>query len=155
MSDTVGQVMAEEGVSALVAVHPDSDEQAVDLAGVCKGLESRLAERRRMLLSEVAGDVTTDDWALEQRRVAKRTYNDDRILSELLNATEVPNLLDLLLILRDRDVVRFGWQWSKLKRLLEDWAVDLHVHAGEVMPGDDALVGEVWQTRPNLSPVVE
>ena len=150
-----GVAQARSGVGHMTSIIPSSDEDLVDLAGECKSLESRLAEHRRMLLSEVAGDVTGEHWSLEQGRVAKRTYNDDRILSDLLSAADTNNLIDLLLILRDKDVVRFQWQWSKLKRLLEDWQLGLRIKAGEVESGDEEMIGEVWTSRATLKPVTE
>ena len=159
MSDEIvmidGVSAARSGVGHLTSTVPAADEDLVDLAGECKSLESRLAEHRRLLLSEVAGDVTGQHWSLEQGRVAKRTYNDDKILSDLLSATETPDLLALLLMLRDKDVVRFQWQWSKLKRLLEDWQLGLRVKAGEVESGDEEMIGEVWTSRATLKPVLE
>ena len=62
-------------------------------------------------------------------------------------------MLSLLLLLRDKDVVRFQWQWSKLKRLLEDWQLGLRVKAGEVESGDPEMIGEVWTSRATLKPV--
>lgn len=120
---------------------PPGDDQIADVIADLQAAERTLAEMRRMLLSELSGPTAGTTHRIVESRSAKRSYNTSGLLALFGGYSELPRLVA-------RDVVRIDWQWSKLRRELEQADLPLTVAQHEITDGDpDALVGEVWQSQ--------
>jgi hypothetical protein len=122
----------------------DGDERLVDVLGIVTDGERLVREQKRMALSELEDHVDGKRYLMKRPGSWSRTYNFSSLLSKLMDATSLP-LLDLLLLLRNQDVIRITFQWSKLQRFAAQHNVALVIDSGEVTEGDASDVGQVWK----------
>lgn len=131
------------------------DTEIADVLGEVRHLETMLGDWRRSLLVETP-KVEGDNYKVEETRKATRSYNTAGIL---IAAAHGRPLDETILELRDQDVVRLQWQWSKLNRYFADHRLELRVAKGFEIPDDGNLdgphVGEVWETTTRLVPKEE
>ncbi len=123
---------------------PDDEEGYVaDAVGRLAKIIRDLGTFKRGLMSEVSRPLIGVDYQLTEGRSAKRSYNSAAILSAFEDKGWGIGML------ASDDVVRLGWQWTKLKAALTEADITLTIAAHEVEDlGDiDApMVGEVWDT---------
>lgn len=123
-----------------------SDTDMPDVVGGVHACLTRLKNFKQELLQEA---VPQDgrDWRLVEGRLAKRSYNSDAIFSDVMDATEMP-LLDVVRMLLNERAVKLQFNWTELRRLLSKLGVMLRVEQQEIGDGDaaGAHVGEVWRT---------
>ena len=130
-------------------------DRLVDVIGVVHSNQAQIRDQKRLAMSELEPAVG-QRWSMEQGRQAKRTYNTPGILAAILAKWE-GDLLSLLLHLQAIDVLRFGWQWSKLDQFAYSLALPLTKAPTEISDDDPKyLVGEVWgPASPKFEPVMD
>lgn len=140
---------AQEWASTLAQTirnEPPADDQLADVIADLQSAERTLADVRRMLMSEVTGPLSGREYRLVESRTAKRSYNTSGLLSQFGGFEALPRLVA-------RDVIRISWQWSKLRRELEQADLPLTLAQHEITDGDpEALVGEVWESQFKVEP---
>ena len=126
-----------------------NDEPTPDLVADLKHAERLLADLRREVISEVAGEQEGRAWRIVETRKAKRSYNDDALLS----AFDIGRLDWTLRRLLDEGVLRLDWRWTQLDRYAAKSDVSLNVAKHEIESGDPEHVGEVWESRLDVKPL--
>jgi len=123
-----------------------AESEVADVIADLQTAERTLAECRRMLMSELTGPVAGRRYQIVESRQAIRFYNTSGLLAAFGGYDALPELVA-------DDVVRVGWQWTKLRDAAYKADVTLSVAQHEIDDGDpDALVGEVWQSRYTVEP---
>ncbi len=128
---------------ALFAAH--GDEQLADLLGVIDANTRQVNVHRKIAFSEIPEVVTGSRYTMRPKPGKyDRTYNFSTLLSKLMDGTGY-KLLDLLIYLRERDVLRFSWQWTNLTKMAREYDVDLLTSSRPIEDGDPADVGQKWK----------
>ena len=123
-------------------VAAESDEQITDLLGVIESNARIVTGHRKTALSEIPEYVTGQRYEMAPKGGRhERSYNFSTLLSKLMDGTGY-KLLDLLIYLRERDVLRFSWQWTNLTKMAREYDVDLLTSSKPVVDGDTADVGQ-------------
>lgn len=174
MTDLVKTIRVLEREALKINKLTPTDEELADAIGDLRSVEVRLQNTRKRwesltLEMEPISDYDRSDrvdpktragtpvavgerWEVEPTYTTKRTYNTQRIIADLTTTIEAMTGSEmsagkLLLLLKERDALRFNWQWSNLKGMfrafgvplvtgqdeLDDEAVDLEdPHVGEL-----------------------
>jgi hypothetical protein len=122
-----------------------TDSELADVVADLQTAERTLAECRRMLLSELTGPISGRRYRIVETRQAKRSYNTSGLLAAFGGFGALPELVA-------QDAVRISWQWTNLQRAAQREDVTLSVAQHEIDDGDEALVGETWNTRWAVEP---
>lgn len=124
----------------------DGDEELADLLGVIESNTRMVSQHRKIALSEIPNEVHGQRYVMALKGGKfDRTYNFGTLLSKLMDATGM-KLLDLLIFLRDRDVLRMAWQWTNLNKVIREYDVNVVITRGSsVTDGDSADIGEEWK----------
>lgn len=125
---------------------PVPDEGTADFAGDVRHSEKILAETRLDLLREFDGTQKGDRYELVSSRQAKRTYDGQKILTDLMDWDGREDLLAVILLLRDYGALKLTFSYSKLKQFFEVNRIPFTEVAREIGDGagDGAHVGAVW-----------
>lgn len=115
-----------------------------DVIADLRAAEETLAEYRKALVAEAPGPTVGQDFELKERRRAKRSYNPSRILAAF--AQEGESIGDTIRRLDREGVVTLSWSWSRLRQAADRHDVSLDIAQHEIEDGDEAMVGEVWQS---------
>lgn len=183
MSDLVKKIRAvERAASALKNLTP-TDEELADAIGDIRLVEIRLQNIRKRWesLTEEMDPIADHDptkrveekdrtgrpvavgqrWEVVPTFTNKRSYNTQRIIGDLgkgieeLTGSEV-STGRLLLLLKERDALRFTWQWTNLKSMFRAMGVTLSIGQEELddeaVDLDDPHVGE-WRVQTGVKRV--
>lgn len=122
---------------------PESDTP--DVVGRVQAAERKLSAWRRALLSESVPTIG-EDYKIEEKRSAERSYNTPRIFADLA----MP-VLDVI----TAGAVDLTWKWTGLKNLFIREGIDMVVAQRELGSADQHLdaphVGEVWRSRTSIA----
>lgn len=136
---------AEDAVNALKRAVV-TDEQIPDTAGVTRGLEMRLAEFRRALVSEASDHAEGEYYRIEDVNKGMRSYSVWNIVKDYAEATG-QSMIEALAELHGEDVIRMTVHWSNLQMAANRARMDLKIHQGEISPDDaDHHVGVYYKT---------
>ncbi len=128
---------------AIISAHEDG--QLTDLLGILDANNRQVASHRKDVLSEIPDYVTGKRYEMAPKGGRhERSYNFSTLLSKLMDGTGM-KLLDLLIYLRERDVIRISWQWTNLVKVMREYNVDLVTTTAIVTDGDSADVGQRWK----------
>ncbi len=125
----------------------DGDEQLADLLGVLDRNTRMVSAERKIALSEIPDEVTGSRYTMALKGGKyDRSYNFSTLLSKLMDGTGL-KLLELLIYLREQDVLRISWQWTNLTKIAREYNVELTIQSGglPVVDGDNADVGQKWK----------
>lgn len=140
-------VKVQDAVQDLIAGEwPSDDGEVADLTGLVRAEEVRLADFRRLLLSE-SQPASGSAYKIVESRSAKRTYNTGRILSDFMAADDTDMLTTLFELMRS-GALKLTWGWTKLKGEFEKRDVSMVTASHEIEDGanlDDPHIGEVWE----------
>lgn len=134
-----------------------SDDRMVDVLGEINSVERQLGPLRRTAASEVPAGTTGDEWEIEIKREAKRSYNTPGLLHNIGDQMGIDTTLELLVTLMHRGVLRLTWQWSALDKLTKEYNLVLQRARHEIEDDNpDYDYGEYWQdARPKYKPIKE
>ena len=128
---------------ALIAA--EGDRQVADLLGVIDANARVVAGHRKMGLSEIPDRVMGHRYSLKPKGGKYvRSYNFSTLLSKLMDGTGM-KLLDLLIYLRDKDALRFSWQWTNLGEVIREYNIEITKTNRPILDGDSADIGEDWK----------
>ncbi len=129
--------------AAVVAAQ--GDEDLTDLLGVIDANKRIVESHRKSALSEVP-DITVGHRYSMRPKPGKydRTYNFSTLLSKLMDGTGM-KLLELMIYLRERDALRFSWQWTNINKVIREFDIDMITSSKPVEDGDTADVGQQWK----------
>ncbi len=164
MTDLIKTIRAlEREAKALNKTTPTNDELA-DAIGDLRSIEVRLGNTRKrwesltLEMDEIRDYDKSDRvdpkaragtpvaagerWEVKPTYTTQRTYNTQRIIADLTDSLEAMTGTEmsagkLLLLLKERDALRFNWQWSNLKGMFRAFGVTLVT--GEDELDDDAV----------------
>lgn len=131
-------------VSQLV-MDAEDEAQLVDLLEVITTNASLTAATKKDTLVELENETEGHRYMMSRGGKNERTYNWTTLLSKFMDATTF-RLLDLLVYLRQEDIIRISWQWSNLQNAARRFDVDLVIANREITDGDSADVGLNWVT---------
>jgi hypothetical protein len=183
MSDLVKKIRAvDRGAKALDKMTP-TDEELADAIGDVRVVERRLQRIRRgwESLTEEMDTVPEHDktkrvdekdragrpvavgerWEVVPTFTNKRSFNTQRIINDLSEGIEEMTGQGittgrLLILLKERDALRFTWQWTNLKSMFHAMGVKLVIGPEEIDPDasdlDDPHVGE-WRVQSGVKRV--
>ena len=124
----------------------ENDEETTDLLGVLDSNKRIVEGHRKLALSEIPNEVTGRRYEMAPKGGKhERSYNFSTLLSKLMDGTGM-KLLELLIYLRERDVIRITWQWTNLTKVIREYNIELITTTGGlVTDGDSADVGQRWK----------
>lgn len=130
---------------------PSEDEDVADFTGLIRAEEVRLADFRRLLLSETA-PAEGKAYRVVESRSATRSYNTARILSDFME--DGSDMLTTMFELMRTGALKLEWKWTKLKGEFEKRDVSMVVASHEIDEDSADLesphVGEVWSTSTSV-----
>ena len=132
---------------------PENPGDVADLLGELRFIETLLAGWRRGLIVET-DDGAGEGYELVTSRKCKRTFNVDRIVSDVANKIHC-SIEAAWNVLQRKDALRVTAGWTDLKAALQAFDVPLVIGKGDVTGGDlDAPhVGEVWSDTRTVQPI--
>ena len=138
----MGDLARVEAAAAGLESLPE-DDQTADYIGRLDKVIRTLQGHRKLIMDELPGPVSGENYRIIEERSAERSYNTRLLLQDFEEAGwTLPDLVA-------DDVVRLSWQWTKMRNLASSADVGLRIvgHELEPLTGEAAHLGEVWKSR--------
>jgi hypothetical protein len=137
------------------AIQAAPEDRMVDVLGEVNSVATRIGALKRMAASEVHDGDHGEQWAVEQKRRGKRSYNTGGLLHNIGEQMGHTSTLRLLMELIQLGVIRITWQWTALQALVKQENLDLRRARHEIADDDPEFdYGEFWEdANPRYVPI--
>jgi hypothetical protein len=132
-----------------------SEDRLVDVIGQVHSNQALIRSMKKSAISEIGDGEQGKRWKAEIGGSYKRSYNTQSLLAKL--TPKDGTLASTLAFLMQTGVIKIQWNWTPLKKLMRETAVQFKIIKREVADGDPEYdIGEYWESsNPTYKPIEE